>query len=158
MKLKIDERITERRYNDTVTDKHSCIIVDLDGTLSMMNGRSPYKGQDCGSDVLNESVAIIMDMCNQINLKVFIFSGRNSDHGGKEATIEWLKNRGIMYEKLVMRKPKDLRKDSVVKGEMFDEHIRGKYSVLVVLDDRDMMVDYWRSIGLDCFQVYYGNF
>ena len=62
------------------------------------------------------------------------------------------------YKKLVMRKTGDYRKDSIVKREMFEEHIEGKYNVLFVLDDRNQVVDMWRKeLGLTCLQCNYGR-
>lgn len=57
-----------------------------------------------------------------------------------------------------MRKSGDMRKDSIVKREMFDEHIRGRYNVNFVLDDRNQVVELWRSMGLTCLQVADGDF
>jgi hypothetical protein len=51
-----------------------------------------------------------------------------------------------------------MRKDSVVKQELFDEHIRDIYDVVAVYDDRQQVVDMWRAMGIDCFQVAPGNF
>jgi len=42
--------------------------------------------------------------------------------------------------------------------EIFDNHIAPKYNISYVLDDRDRVVDMWRSLGLTCFQVDWGNF
>ena len=57
-----------------------------------------------------------------------------------------------------MRKTGDFRKDSIVKKELFDENVRGKYNIEFVLDDRNQVVEMWRSIGLVCLQVADGNF
>jgi hypothetical protein len=58
-----------------------------------------------------------------------------------------------------MRAEKDNRKDSIIKRELFDKHIRDKYHVDFVLDDRDQVVRMWRrELGLTCLQVNYGNF
>lgn len=157
-KDKIDPRLQVERYNDGKESLPLCAIFDLDGTLSMMNGRSPYEGSKCGTDEVNYSAKSLLDMCRQSNVEVFIFSGRNSDKGGKEATVKWLEENSVEYGVLSMRKEGDQRKDTIVKGEMFDEFIKDHYQVLFVLDDRDMMVDFWRSKGLDCFQAYYGDF
>ena len=51
-----------------------------------------------------------------------------------------------------------MRKDSVVKQEMFMAHIAMKYNVLYVLDDRNQVVQLWRSLGLKCLQVADGAF
>lgn len=58
-----------------------------------------------------------------------------------------------------MRAAGDYRKDAVIKKEMFDTQIEGKYFVEFVLDDRNQVVDLWRKdLNLPCFQVYYGDF
>jgi hypothetical protein len=57
-----------------------------------------------------------------------------------------------------MRKTDDFRKDSIIKEEIYQENIEGKYNVLCVLDDRNQVVDFWRAKGLTCFQVAPGDF
>ena len=57
-----------------------------------------------------------------------------------------------------MRKEGDNRPDEVVKEEIFNENIRGNYSVRFVLDDRSKVVDMWRQLGLKCLQVAEGDF
>lgn len=76
----------------------------------------------------------------------------------RDATALWLAEHvGVPFE-LFMRKAGDVRKDSVVKLELFDRHIRHRYRVLYVLDDRAQVVQAWRSIGLTVFQVAEGDF
>lgn len=43
-------------------------------------------------------------------------------------------------------------------AEQVDTHIRDRYDVRVVLDDRDSVVKMWRSLGLTCLQVALGEF
>ena len=58
-----------------------------------------------------------------------------------------------------MRDGADLRKDSIVKREFYDNEIRDQYFVEFVLDDRNQVVDMWRKdLGLTCLQVNYGDF
>jgi hypothetical protein len=57
-----------------------------------------------------------------------------------------------------MRQTDDNRKDSIIKEEIYDAHIRGKYNVLFVLDDRDQVVQMWRSLGLTVLQCNEGDF
>jgi len=57
-----------------------------------------------------------------------------------------------------MRKTGDSRKDSIVKREIFEEHIKGKYRIQFVLDDRNQVVEMWRQLGLTCLQVAEGDF
>lgn len=59
---------------------------------------------------------------------------------------------------LYMRPTGDERRDDVVKKEIYERDIAGKYNVLFCMDDRQRCVDLWRSLGLVCFQVDYGDF
>ncbi|WP_456064519.1 phosphatase domain-containing protein [Hamadaea tsunoensis] len=52
----------------------------------------------------------------------------------------------------------EFRNDALVKLDLFDKHIRHRYRVEYVLDDRDRVVNAWRSIGLTVFQVAEGSF
>ena len=73
-------------------------------------------------------------------------------------TIKWLNDNGIKFDDLYMRFTNDLRKDSIVKQEIYEMCIKDKYNVLFVLDDRDQVVNMWREQGLKCLQVAEGNF
>jgi predicted kinase len=150
----IDARRKTLAYDTNLPD---CIICDLDGTLSLMWGnRSAYEAEKCGGDLLNDPVARIVKDYHAMGHTVILFSGRSD--AGKTQTENWLHVHGIPYDELRMRKDRDFRKDSIVKEEMYDAVIKDKYNTLFVLDDRNMMVDKWREMGLLCLQVYYGDF
>jgi predicted kinase len=145
-----------------------CIICDLDGTLSLMCGnRSPFEAEKCGSDLLNEPVArVLMDYADLNEelmqhhsikgTKIILFSGRSD--AGLEQTKDWLRRHRIYYDELHMRKDEDMRNDAILKKEMYETHIKGKYNVIFILDDRNQVVDMWRDEGLLCLQCYYGDF
>lgn len=142
-----------------VQDKQlpKAIICDLDGTLAQLNGRNPFDAAHCDRDLLNEPVASVVRTYLEKGYELLLLSGRQDAH--REPTERWLKQHGIEYSALLMRATKDQRKDSIIKKEIFDKHIAGKYFIEFVLDDRDQVVDMWRrELGLACFQVYYGNF
>jgi predicted kinase len=55
---------------------------------------------------------------------------------------------------LLMRGRKDMRKDTIIKREIWDAHIAGKWNVLCAIDDRPSVVRMWRyDVGLPVFQV-----
>jgi hypothetical protein len=84
-------------------------------------------------------------------------SGRQEE--AQEATRKWLQRHEIPYDALIMRKTGDARKDSIVKKELYEAHVRGQFHIEVVLDDRNQVVDLWRlELGLPCLQVNYGDF
>ncbi len=133
------------------------IICDLDGTLALMNGRNPFDAAKCEEDVLNVPVAKVLKTFQDLGHKVLLLSGRKEEH--KMQTINWLAANNIAYDLLELRKTADNRPDTIVKKELFEAHILGKYYIEFVLDDRDQVVDLWRSVlGLTCFQVNYGDF
>ena len=134
-----------------------CIIVDIDGTIAEMEGRSPYDWARVGED---KPVQVILDLinsyCSIYHPKIVFLSGR--DAVCYDLTYNWLvENYGMPFE-LYMRPKEDQRKDSVVKEELYRENIEGKYNVNFVVDDRQQVVDMWREIGLCCIQVAEGNF
>lgn len=134
-------------------------IFDIDGTLAKMDGRSPYDYTKVSTDVENVNVAQLFRLIADNKVggnKVIILSGRDSSC--RKDTEEWLERYDLKYDFLYMRKSGDNRNDAVVKKEFYDEYIKGKYNVLGVFDDRNRVVDLWRSLGLTCFQVDYGNF
>lgn len=139
------------------TSKPRAIIVDLDGTLALMNGRrGPYEIEKCGGDDLNYPVYATVDSMYRNGFMVIYCSGR--EDRVFEETAEWLKVHGLPPGPLLMRKDGDRRKDSVVKLEIFDREIRDQFNVVAVYDDRRQVVEAWRSIGLTVMQVAPGDF
>jgi len=137
-------------------DKPSAYIFDIDGTLALMQNRSPFDWLSVGEDKCNEDVARLLRILNNTNNKIIICSGR--DEVCRDETKQWLEKHSLKYDELFMRKQGDSRKDCIVKKELYEENIKGKYNVLGVFDDRNQVVDLWRSLGLTCMQVYYGDF
>ena len=133
------------------------IICDIDGTLAILGRRSPYDYQHVNRDRLNEPVALLVRAMSAQGYDIVLFTGRESSSEAK--TKAWLEKHTIPYSTLVMRAVGDNRKDAVVKREMYERAVEGRYSVAFVLDDRDQVVAMWRKdLRLPCFQVDYGNF
>lgn len=134
------------------------ILCDIDGTLSLRGDRGPYDWLKVGDDSMNEPIVKILDLfrCPYSIYETILISGR--DEICRKQTEYWLLLNGIHYKDLLMRSENDNRKDSIVKKELYEKHIKDKYEVLCVFDDRQQVVDMWRSLGLTCLQVAEGNF
>ena len=133
------------------------VICDLDGTLSLLNGRDPYNAATCDNDLLNEPVAAALKMAKQQGYQVILLSGREDKF--REPTMRFLDKHQIGYDLLLMRTSNDFRIDNIIKRELFESEIQGKYFVEFLLDDRNQVVDMWRKdLHLPCFQVNYGDF
>lgn len=134
----------------------TAVLCDLDGTLAHHVSRGPYEIEKCETDLLDEEVARVLALCDRTDDYVVLLSGRQSEF--REHTERWLKANGVVYDELWMRAEGDRRPDDVVKAELFDAHVRDRFDVRFVLDDRDRVVALWRRMGLKCLQVAYGNF
>jgi hypothetical protein len=142
-------------YVDPKTED-SCIIVDIDGTLAHMTGRSPYDTSRYHEDAFDETIAFIVQSYSDVWHHVVLMSGRDERY--REVTEKWLNRHGFDFDHLYMRPAHDTRNDAIVKDELFETHIAGKYTVDYVLDDRDRVVKMWRAKGLKCLQVADGDF
>jgi len=137
-----------------------CIIVDMDGTWAKLGDRNPYDESRCHLDPVHEAVDFTIGALVLANpgLHVVVMSGRDEGRG-RAGTERWLGERTTRHSELHMRSAGDTRSDSIVKRELYEAHVLGRYNVKLVLDDRDQVVDLWRrGLGLPCFQVQYGNF
>lgn len=136
-------------------DKPYCVIIDIDGTLAHMSGRSPYDIEKVSTDTLDQDIKDLYEMIPE-HIDVVIMSGRSSE--AREATEEWLEKHGINYDMLLMRAKDDVRKDYIVKKELYEKGVKKFYNVLFAIDDRQQVVDMWRAQGIKCLQVDYGLF
>ena len=133
------------------------IVCDLDGTLALMHGRNPFDATHCDEDELNEPVAGVLRNYSGNGYQILLVSGREDCY--YQPTVRFLEKYNIPYHQLWMRKTKDFRRDAIIKREIFDTEIAGKYFIEFVLDDRNQVVEMWRKeLQLPCFQVNYGNF
>lgn len=133
----------------------NAVIFDLDGTLSLLNGRNPYDASTCEQDLPNPQVVELYHLYKD-KYKVILCSGREDKY--REQTEKWLANNNIEYAHLYMRKTDDFRKDNIIKTEIYKDHIAPNYNVKVVVDDRGQVVKAWRELGLTVFQVAEGDF
>jgi predicted kinase len=133
-----------------------CVLVDIDGTVAKMSGRSPYQEHLVHTDLPHKPVVeLVKDLIRQGTLVIFM-SGRTT--GCYAATFDWLVGQDIPVLGLYMRAVGDTRDDRLVKADLFKQHILGNLNVRFVLDDRDKVVKMWRDIGLTCLQVAPGDF
>lgn len=135
------------------------IICDLDGTLAHMTDRGPFDEKKCGSDSCDPAVSKLVKSMADLGKIIIYVSGRK-DYAIEE-TYDWLCKNDLPIAskcRLLMRKEDDNRKDNVVKQEIYESYIKGKYNIEFVLDDRNQVVEMWRSLGLKCLQVENGDF
>jgi predicted kinase len=139
--------------------KPIAVIVDIDGTVALMDGkRTPHEYDKVSLDSPNWPVINLVKMMRTVGHEILFTSGRKDSC--RDDTVQWLKDY-VFFDggfRLVMRKHEDNRPDNVVKLEIFNQLYRDEFNVKLVLDDRDQVVRMWRSLGLTCLQVAEGNF
>jgi predicted kinase len=160
----VGEKVIRKMYNEWLRPEPpkiepdpalpDAIICDLDGMLALLNGRNPYDASTCDQDELCRPVWEVLDRME--GKTVLLVSGRMDTY--RPQTEAFLHKHDVRYSYLFMRAAGDTRKDFVVKQEIYEREIRGKYNVLFVLDDRDQVVEMWRGLGLTVFQVAEGDF
>ena len=123
--------------------KKKAVVVDVDGTIALMEGkRTPFEWEKVGLDSPNTPIIIV--------------SGR--DGCCRKETEKWLVDNEVPVDQFFMRPAGDVRRDSVIKEEIFHRFIEPMYEVELVLDDRNQTVAKWRELGLTCLQVADGDF
>lgn len=164
--VSVGEKVIRRMYRDFLEPKiepyvaptgvPKAIICDIDGTLAHMTGRSPYDWKRVGEDTIDTAIKHLLMHMDYLDHKIILVSGRDSSC--REETEKWLADNYVVYDMLLMRTEGDKRSDTIIKQEIFDQYIRGEYNIKFVLDDRNRVVDMWRSLGLKCLQVADGDF
>jgi predicted kinase len=138
-------------------DRPRAVIIDLDGTLALLNGRSPYDEDRVGADGPNHAVIEVVQAMHAAGHRLIFCSGRTER--ARRASLDWLRRHvGVPVEALHLRSSGDHRPDTVVKAEIYRQWIKDRYQVVGVFEDRASVVRMWRALGLTVFQVAEGNF
>jgi predicted kinase len=128
------------------------IIVDMDGTLAIHTGRSPYDYTRVNEDILDDNVANVVRMFHSLGNKILITSGRDAGVC-RAATEEWLVQNNVPYHELFMRSAGDNRPDTIIKKEIYFNEMHGKYNIRLALDDRPRITKLWYSLNIKCWSV-----
>jgi predicted kinase len=169
--FKLDQPVLPAPYFGT-PGKPKAFMFDLDGTIAHMGDkRGPFEWHNVVLDdvdfVIAEIVGILVHGSAVLSANdpfdppletytAIAMSGR--DEVCRDDTELWLSDKAVPYEALFMRPKGDMRPDNIVKAELFDTHIRDRFDVKFVLEDRNQVVDMWRGMGLKTLQVAEGDF
>lgn len=127
--------------------KPKAVIFDVDGTIAdMKGGRSPFAWDKVGQDSPRQ---LIIDMAKGFDAQgytILVVSGRDSVCF--DETSEWLKDNEVPYFYLYMRQEWDIRKDTIVKEEIFWDLIADYWNVVGVVDDRPVIYRLWAELKI----------
>jgi len=90
----IEERVQtfykRQEVDKKATDLPKAIIIDLDGTACIHNGRSPYEAEKCETDLPNKGVIETILLFYKAGYKILFVSGREDTY--KQQTENWINN------------------------------------------------------------------
>jgi hypothetical protein len=142
------------------------VIVDLDGTLALDSHRAHHLQTEprdwdsyfrlCSSDKPNTDVITLVNMLYDEGYDIHILSGRRDDCYLE--TVDWLAKHEVGYTYLQLRLTGDREQDHVLKPRWAQNLKLTPENTLLVIEDRQRVVDEWRRRGFTCLQVAPGNF
>lgn len=147
------------------------IIIDIDGTLANNSHRTHFidSSQEASGmknwkayneamhkDTVNEWCrSLVCGMYSQ-GCAIIYMTGRHKAFSVQ--TLSLIEDNNLPIEELFMRPDGDNRDDSIVKLEIYEKLIKPNYEIVLCIDDRQRVVDMWRSVGLVCLQCAPGKF
>ena len=154
-------------YDPDLTD---AILVDLDGTLADSSHRPPYGStpEQIAADKPVPYVVEIIALASRVPVTEIIFvTGRGNTEQEIKASMNWIAANiqplipvNSRTLKLLSRTPGDNQPDDCLKLSLYEDYIRGKYNVTLVLDDRPKVVRMWNRLKLPVLAArpYQGEF
>lgn len=146
----------ERPYQVPTGESPNAVICDLDGTLALAFNRNYFDNSKVNTDTVNEFVLRQLGIHIRNGDRIIFVSGRPMS--AKNDTSLWIREKvfsNIPIDfRLYLREEGDTRPDAVIKQEIYEQHIKDKYNVVAVYDDRRRVVRTWRRLGLPVFQVF----
>jgi FMN phosphatase YigB (HAD superfamily) len=140
------------------------VVVDLDGTLCNAKHREHLAQSGLWDDfhallVEDEPNSDVKEFCEIYGFKwdvqIVFCTGRNDRW--RNETLNWLSKHRIYADDLLMRPDGNYDSDTVIKPKMLCQWLADnclkESDVMVILEDRDKMVDCWRNLGFNCWQV-----
>lgn len=154
-------KITNARKYIPNEFKPKAIILDIDGTIALTNGRSHF---DYSDEVLTDRprmdvIELVDSYANTLGAEIICVSGREDKC--RDATQQWLDIHCVENTELYMRKIGDNRCDTVVKEEIFWEQLEPYFNIVAAFDDRPRIIRKWKDIGVPLVvsvQKDYGEF
>ena len=132
------------------------IICDFDGTLSDYKHREHLRTSDWNSyislsrkDTLIEQVNDILERFKD-SYTIIILSARGEKC--RVETEEWLADKNVHYDELILKNDEDMRDDCLVKLDLLRDKILDRFDVYFALDDRSSVAELYRQNDIFVFQ------
>lgn len=148
--------------------KPKAVIVDIDGTIADNAHRQHFinkKPKDWDGFFAgmegDEPKSMVLEAVDYFATQyvILFLTGRPERYRGLTSfwLIRHVKNIQPSMQ-LFMRPDGDFTSDSSMKKALFIDKISPGFDVKLVIDDRTSVVNMWRELGLECWQVADGDF
>ena len=157
-----EEFVKEVGYDDRfILDQNNylpnCVIIDLDGTVALHQGRLPYDWDKISSDKCDTRMKKLIEQFNYQSIKIIFLTGR--PESAREETKKWITTHfPTLNYMLLMRDNQDCRPGEVYKRTTWESFIKHSFNTLCVFEDSNKCVDMWRELGLLTCQVANGDY
>lgn len=155
-----DEYVKEVGYDDRKiyegNHKSPCVVIDLDGTTMLHNGRLPFDWNKVSTDIFDPRMLKIINKFYESAVKIIFLTGR--PESVRNATDDCLNSKLWFSYELIMRPVNDNRSGDVLKKDLWEKYIDPYYNTLCVFEDSNKCVDMWRDLGLLTCQVANGDY
>lgn len=129
-------------------------IIDIDGVLAFKGDRDIFDYTKVHLDTVNPLIQRFINLLPS-SIKIIFCSGR--DDVCYSETMNWIKTKVNFPNNndcvLFMRETLDRRADDIVKSEIYDKYIKGKYNISFLCDDRLRVKQMWFDRGLPLFGI-----
>lgn len=147
------------QYGYTAATK--IVVCDIDGTVADLSHRLQYAKGDTKDwkkffsllslDTPRSEVYRAANELARENGALLVFvSARPEDY--RTETEQWLRDNGMVYNNLIMRRKGDKRQDTDVKSDIYNRYLK-QYDIVRVFDDRPSVIRMWREKGLEVEDV-----
>lgn len=129
-----------------MSERPDAVIVDLDGTLCDIGTRHPYHGHLCDTDIPHNAVLSLVNSLSRDEVAIILLSGRNED--ARTATVKWLKDYGVSWDRLYLRATDDWSPAESYKWGVYESVIAPAWNVLFMVEDHLPTARLFRERGV----------
>lgn len=153
-------------YEPSKTDE-VVVVVDLDGTICD-HGHRVHHAQnrewerfhgELHKDRIHDDV---VNLLRALDGRSYLLGLTGRNEAFREMTLDWMVENRVPIDDLLMRPDTDFTPDHILKPRLLAEHFgswkKAIETIDFCLDDRDKVVEAFRSNGLPCWQVRPGSY
>lgn len=128
------------------------IIVDIDETLSHLNGRGYHDWSTVFEDTVDETVLELVRLYARSH-SIVLITGRSEVC--REDTVRWLDKYNVPFDYLYMKGAGDHTDSAITKETAMKDFVAKNPTCEIVLaiDDRQKIIDMWKDNGIRTLMV-----